>query len=75
MSSAKLIDPNDLITPREAARILQVVPRTIGNYRDSGLVDFVQINARRFLYSKTSLLKMMTARKKSATDPLQLSFF
>jgi excisionase family DNA binding protein len=38
------------VTTRELADYLQVTPRTIQNWRDSGVIPFVRINARVFRY-------------------------
>jgi hypothetical protein len=69
------IPPDDLITPREAARIFHVEPRTIANYRDAGLLEFVSINRRKFLYRRSQIALLISSRRVPATAQPELNFF
>ena len=69
------LDPADLITAREAAAILKVDPRTVGNYRKLELIDYIMFNPRRILYGRKSVLEYIgRCRKKTIEDQPNLFF-
>lgn len=55
------------ITAIEAAELLGVTPRTVGNYRDDGTIKFKQKDGKSYLYDKKSVeARAMVARPKAA---------
>lgn len=45
----------ELITATEAARILNVAPRTVARYREEGRLPYVRYSPRKILFRKTDI--------------------
>ena len=74
MKTEKRIAHEDLISTREAANMLQVEPRTIGNYREMGKIGCVYISRRKILYSRPDILLLIQRGWKPPTEqPLLFS--
>lgn len=45
----------ELITATEAARMLNVAPRTVARYREEGRLPYVRYSTRKILFRKTDI--------------------
>lgn len=61
----------DLMTVREAARVMNIAPRTVSQYRMEGKLPFVQYSSRKYLYPRSGVESFIA---KSSHDA-QLSLF
>lgn len=50
----------DLITATEAARILNVAPRTVARYREEGRLPYVRYSPRKILFRKNDIESFIT---------------
>ena len=50
---------SDLITATEAARMLNVAPRTVARYREEGRLPYVRYSPRKILFRKTDINEFM----------------
>jgi excisionase family DNA binding protein len=62
---------DDLLTVKEAAREMNIAPRTVTDYRHRGLIPYIQYSRKKFLYPRTGITAFI---KKSSHEP-QLSLF
>lgn len=49
-------DKDELISVREAARLLGIHVRTVGMYRDRGLIACIKYTDRKYMYRKADIL-------------------
>jgi excisionase family DNA binding protein len=62
---------DDLLTVKEAAREMNIAPRTVTQYRHDGKLPYVQYSSKKFLYPRTGITSFI---KNSSHEP-QLSLF
>jgi len=62
---------NDLITVREAARILFLSERTVSRYREEGRLPCHKFSKRKYLYKRKDIEEFL----KKSYQEIQLSMF
>lgn len=66
-----ITDKDELIGVREAARLLGINTRTVGKYREAGLVAFVQYTKRKIMYRKADILSFQNRNFHQPKDYLE----
>jgi predicted site-specific integrase-resolvase len=61
----------ELIGPREAARLIGIAPRTVSKYRIEGKLPYVQYSSRKVLYRRMDVICFIETSYKEK----QLSLF
>jgi len=49
------VTSDDLLTVKEAARKMNIAPRTVTDYRLRGLIPYIQYSRKKFLYPRTGI--------------------
>ncbi len=62
---------DELIGPREAARLIGIAPRTVSKYRVEGKLPFIQYSSRKVLYRRNDIICFIETSYKEK----QLSLF
>jgi hypothetical protein len=64
-------DKDELISVREAARLLGINVRTVGKYREAGLIAFIRYTDRKFMYRKADILSFQNRNFHEPKDYLE----
>jgi DNA-binding transcriptional regulator YhcF (GntR family) len=64
-------DKDELISVREAARLLGINVRTVGKYREAGLIAYIQYTDRKFMYRKADILSFQNRNFHEPKDYLE----
>lgn len=54
--------PDDFLEHNEFARLIHVSPRTLARYRERGLVPFIQLSQKKFIYAKVDSVQFIRSR-------------
>ncbi len=66
-----ITDKDELISVREVARLLGVNQRTVGKYRERGLLACVQYTERKIMYRKADILSFQNRSFREPKDYLE----
>lgn len=53
---------SDFLEHNEFARLIHVAPRTLTRYRDRGLIPFIQLSPKKFIYAKVDSVQFIRSR-------------
>jgi len=54
--------PDDFLEHNEFARLIHVSSRTLSRYRERGLVPYIQLSAKKFIYAKVDSIQFIRSR-------------
>jgi excisionase family DNA binding protein len=61
----------ELITVNEAARILNVAPRTVARYREEGRLPYIRYSPRKILFRKSDIIQFIEESYRPKCDYLE----